>query len=123
MNKIPLSHVFPSLGISDVAVFSSLTPGGDLTSLSVLYRASLPGKAVLGPPRLYQELHELQHDLSVVEEVTLLVGTLQGLYQVRKPLRSALLRTSCRGRTASQGKSLSPRIHNEGGEGVFSVQP
>lgn len=42
-----------------------------------------PGKAVLGPPRLYQELHELQHDLSVVEEVTLLVGTLQGLYQVR----------------------------------------
>ncbi|XP_075881203.1 rho guanine nucleotide exchange factor 10-like protein isoform X2 [Nelusetta ayraudi] len=39
------------------------------------------GKAVLGPPRLYQELHELQHDLSVVEEVTLLVGTLQGLYQ------------------------------------------
>lgn len=41
------------------------------------------GKAILGPPRLYQELHELQHDLSVVEEVTLLVGTLQGMYQVR----------------------------------------
>uniref|UniRef100_A0A8C2GSK0 Rho guanine nucleotide exchange factor (GEF) 10-like b n=1 Tax=Cyprinus carpio TaxID=7962 RepID=A0A8C2GSK0_CYPCA len=35
----------------------------------------------LGPPRLYQELQELQHDLSVVEEVTLLVGTLQGSYQ------------------------------------------
>uniref|UniRef100_A0A8C5D805 DH domain-containing protein n=1 Tax=Gouania willdenowi TaxID=441366 RepID=A0A8C5D805_GOUWI len=33
------------------------------------------------PPRLYQELQELQHDLSVVEEVTLLVGTLQGTYQ------------------------------------------
>uniref|UniRef100_A0A667ZGU7 Rho guanine nucleotide exchange factor 10 like n=1 Tax=Myripristis murdjan TaxID=586833 RepID=A0A667ZGU7_9TELE len=30
---------------------------------------------------LYQELQELQHDLSVVEEVTLLVGTLQGTYQ------------------------------------------
>ncbi|TMS18875.1 Rho guanine nucleotide exchange factor 10 [Larimichthys crocea] len=38
-------------------------------------------KAILGPPRLYQELQELQHDLSVVEEVTLLVGTLQGMYQ------------------------------------------
>uniref|UniRef100_A0A3P9PGV3 Rho guanine nucleotide exchange factor 10 like n=1 Tax=Poecilia reticulata TaxID=8081 RepID=A0A3P9PGV3_POERE len=37
--------------------------------------------ALLGPPRLYQELQELQHDLSVVEEVTLLVGTLQGIYQ------------------------------------------
>ncbi|XP_030230817.1 rho guanine nucleotide exchange factor 10-like protein isoform X4 [Gadus morhua] len=39
------------------------------------------GKAILGPPRLYQELQELQHDLSLVEEVTLLVGTLQGTYQ------------------------------------------
>uniref|UniRef100_A0AAR2JF12 DH domain-containing protein n=1 Tax=Pygocentrus nattereri TaxID=42514 RepID=A0AAR2JF12_PYGNA len=38
-------------------------------------------KLFLGPPRLYQELQELQHDLSVVEEVTLLVGTLQGSYQ------------------------------------------
>lgn len=39
------------------------------------------GKLFLGPPRLYHELQELQHDLSVVEEVTLLVGTLQGSYQ------------------------------------------
>uniref|UniRef100_A0A3Q3Q3U4 DH domain-containing protein n=1 Tax=Monopterus albus TaxID=43700 RepID=A0A3Q3Q3U4_MONAL len=39
------------------------------------------GKAALGPPQLYHELQELQHDLSVVEEVTLLVGTLQGTYQ------------------------------------------
>ncbi|XP_040049061.2 rho guanine nucleotide exchange factor 10-like protein isoform X2 [Gasterosteus aculeatus] len=35
----------------------------------------------LGPPRLYQELQELQHDLAVVEEVSLLVGTLHGTYQ------------------------------------------
>lgn len=48
-----------------------------------VYFAHHSGKAILGPPRLYQELHELQHDLSVVEEVTLLVGTLQGMYQVR----------------------------------------
>ncbi|RXN34051.1 rho guanine nucleotide exchange factor 10 isoform X1 [Labeo rohita] len=39
------------------------------------------GSIILGPPRLYQELQELQHDLSVVEQVTLLVGTLQGTYQ------------------------------------------
>ncbi|XP_065141979.1 rho guanine nucleotide exchange factor 10-like protein isoform X1 [Paramisgurnus dabryanus] len=39
------------------------------------------GKLFLGPPRLFQELQELQHDLAVVEEVTLLVGTLQGSYQ------------------------------------------
>ncbi|XP_072521489.1 rho guanine nucleotide exchange factor 10-like protein isoform X2 [Salminus brasiliensis] len=43
--------------------------------------SSAPGKVILGPPRLYQELQELQHDLSVVEQVTLLVGTLQGTYQ------------------------------------------
>ncbi|KAM4613432.1 rho guanine nucleotide exchange factor 10-like protein [Polymixia lowei] len=43
--------------------------------------APMSGKAIMGPPRLYQELQELQHDLSVVEEVTLLVGTLQGTYQ------------------------------------------
>ncbi|XP_062870922.1 rho guanine nucleotide exchange factor 10-like protein isoform X2 [Trichomycterus rosablanca] len=39
------------------------------------------GKLFLGPPKLYQELQELQHDLSVVEDITLLVGTLQGSYQ------------------------------------------
>uniref|UniRef100_A0A669EM47 Rho guanine nucleotide exchange factor 10 like n=1 Tax=Oreochromis niloticus TaxID=8128 RepID=A0A669EM47_ORENI len=39
------------------------------------------GKVLLGPPRLYQELEELQHDLAVVEEVSLLVGTLHGIYQ------------------------------------------
>uniref|UniRef100_A0AAR2KT21 DH domain-containing protein n=1 Tax=Pygocentrus nattereri TaxID=42514 RepID=A0AAR2KT21_PYGNA len=43
--------------------------------------SSAQGKVILGPPRLYQELQELQHDLSVVEQVTLLVGTLQGTYQ------------------------------------------
>ncbi|TSM04821.1 Rho guanine nucleotide exchange factor 10-like protein [Bagarius yarrelli] len=46
-----------------------------------LSSANSQGKLILGPPKLYQELQELQHDLSVVEEVTLLVGTLQGSYQ------------------------------------------
>lgn len=44
----------------------------------------VPGKNFLGPPRLYQELEELQHDLAVVEEVSLLVGTLHGTYQVTR---------------------------------------
>ncbi|KAK9515897.1 hypothetical protein VZT92_026497 [Zoarces viviparus] len=43
--------------------------------------SSTTGKVFLGPPRLYQELEELQHDLAVVEEVSLLVGTLHGTYQ------------------------------------------
>nr|XP_023697300.1 rho guanine nucleotide exchange factor 10-like protein isoform X2 [Paramormyrops kingsleyae] len=42
---------------------------------------NISGKVFLGPPRLFQELQELEHDLSVVEEITLLVGTLQGAYQ------------------------------------------
>ncbi|XP_030625200.1 rho guanine nucleotide exchange factor 10-like protein [Chanos chanos] len=46
-----------------------------------LSSANSQGKLILGPPRLHQELQELQHDLSIVEEVTLLVGTLQGSYQ------------------------------------------
>uniref|UniRef100_A0A6Q2ZIZ0 Rho guanine nucleotide exchange factor (GEF) 10-like a n=1 Tax=Esox lucius TaxID=8010 RepID=A0A6Q2ZIZ0_ESOLU len=44
-------------------------------------RSGSAWKVIMGPPRLYQELQELQYDLSVVEEVTLLVGTLQGTYQ------------------------------------------
>lgn len=40
----------------------------------------------LGPPRLYQELEELQHDLDVVEHVSHMVGTLQGTYQVPRQL-------------------------------------
>ncbi|XP_041861077.1 rho guanine nucleotide exchange factor 10-like protein [Melanotaenia boesemani] len=43
------------------------------------------GKVFLGPPRLYEDLEELQHDLAVVEEVALLVGTLHGIYQNLNP--------------------------------------
>uniref|UniRef100_A0A8C3AIW6 Rho guanine nucleotide exchange factor 10 like n=1 Tax=Cyclopterus lumpus TaxID=8103 RepID=A0A8C3AIW6_CYCLU len=38
-------------------------------------------KVFLGSSRLYQELEELQHDMAVVQEVSLLVGTLHGTYQ------------------------------------------
>ena len=64
------------------------------------------GKAILGPPRLYQELQELQHDLSVVEEVTLLVGTLQGMYQVCVTLHFHCCLT------VSRGKCVSCNIYN-----------
>ncbi|MEQ2264891.1 guanine nucleotide exchange factor 10-like protein [Xenotaenia resolanae] len=60
---------------------SACTALYNLLLISKLRVAYLAGKAFLGPPRLYHELQELQHDLSVVEEVTLLVGTLQGTYQ------------------------------------------
>lgn len=36
-----------------------------------------------GPPRLFQELQDLQKDLAVVEQITLLISTLHGTYQVR----------------------------------------
>ncbi|XP_004850451.1 rho guanine nucleotide exchange factor 10-like protein isoform X3 [Heterocephalus glaber] len=38
-------------------------------------------KVCLGPPRLFQELQDLQKDLAVVEQITLLVSTLHGTYQ------------------------------------------
>lgn len=39
-------------------------------------------KVYLGPPRLFQELQDLQKDLAVVEQITLLISTLHGTYQV-----------------------------------------
>lgn len=62
-----------------------------------LSRVSLcPDKVYLGPPRLFQELQDLQKDLAVVEQITLLISTLHGTYQVP----SAGL-----GRSARQGSS------------------
>ncbi|KAI9532520.1 hypothetical protein NQZ68_031222, partial [Dissostichus eleginoides] len=53
----------------------------DLTARCPSSGSSYMGKVFLGPPRLYQELEQLQHDLAVVEEVSLLVATLHGPYQ------------------------------------------
>lgn len=39
-------------------------------------------KVYFGPPRLFQELQDLQKDLAVVEQITLLISTLHGTYQV-----------------------------------------
>ncbi|XP_032087497.1 rho guanine nucleotide exchange factor 10-like protein isoform X2 [Thamnophis elegans] len=38
-------------------------------------------KVFLGPPRLFQELQDLQKDLAVVQQITLLISTLHGTYQ------------------------------------------
>lgn len=47
--------------------------------------SSTQDKVYLGPPRLFQELQDLQKDLAVVEQITLLISTLHGTYQV--PIR------------------------------------
>uniref|UniRef100_A0A287DC14 Rho guanine nucleotide exchange factor 10 like n=1 Tax=Ictidomys tridecemlineatus TaxID=43179 RepID=A0A287DC14_ICTTR len=39
-------------------------------------------KVYLGPPRLFQELQDLQKDLAVVEQITLLISTLHGTYNL-----------------------------------------
>ncbi|XP_036900976.1 rho guanine nucleotide exchange factor 10-like protein isoform X3 [Sturnira hondurensis] len=48
-------------------------------------KASASGQAqnrvYFGPPRLFQELQDLQKDLAVVEQITLLISTLHGTYQ------------------------------------------
>ncbi|KFO19155.1 Rho guanine nucleotide exchange factor 10-like protein [Fukomys damarensis] len=43
--------------------------------------AQAHNKVYLGPPRLFQELQDLQKDLAVVQQITLLVSTLHGTYQ------------------------------------------
>ncbi|XP_032719462.1 rho guanine nucleotide exchange factor 10-like protein isoform X5 [Lontra canadensis] len=48
-------------------------------------KASVVGQAqnkvYFGPPRLFQELQDLQKDLAVVEQITFLISTLHGTYQ------------------------------------------
>ncbi|XP_060707963.1 rho guanine nucleotide exchange factor 10-like protein isoform X2 [Hemiscyllium ocellatum] len=51
-------------------------PGSKKTSST-----SLSSKIYMGPPRLYQELQELQQDLTVVNQISQLISTLHGTYQ------------------------------------------
>ncbi|XP_048417591.1 rho guanine nucleotide exchange factor 10-like protein isoform X3 [Stegostoma tigrinum] len=51
-------------------------PGSKKTSST-----SLSSKIYMGPPRLYQELQELQQDLIVVNQISQLISTLHGTYQ------------------------------------------
>ncbi|XP_041043479.1 rho guanine nucleotide exchange factor 10 isoform X2 [Carcharodon carcharias] len=47
-----------------------------------------PNKLYMGPGQLYQDLQNLMHDLSVVGQITQLVGTLKGNYQNLNPIVS-----------------------------------
>lgn len=68
-----------SFAVRCVLGFSSApSPPLRLTWVSVY-----PDKVYFGPPRLFQELQDLQKDLAVVEQITLLISTLHGTYQVR----------------------------------------
>lgn len=63
-----------------------------------------------GPPRLFQELQDLQKDLAVVEQITFLISTLHGTYQVRRAglawLGTRLLPVG--GSQTGEGSSLNP---------------
>ncbi|KAM9751034.1 rho guanine nucleotide exchange factor 10-like protein isoform 1-T1 [Menidia menidia] len=67
--------------VVEVGQDSLQSQDGIITTRRFTPPPSSTGKVFLGPPKLYQELEELQHDLAVVEEVSLLVGTLHGIYQ------------------------------------------
>ncbi|XP_032904337.1 rho guanine nucleotide exchange factor 10-like protein isoform X2 [Amblyraja radiata] len=54
---------------------------------------SLSTKIYMGPPRLYQELRELQQDLVVVTQIMQLISTLNGMY---RNLNLAVARDWCR---------------------------
>ncbi|NWY48987.1 ARGAL protein, partial [Sylvia atricapilla] len=81
---VPLGPKYAALGTVPSGVGSRLHPGvssslGDPVLLKS--RSSPKDKVYLGPPRLFQELQDLQKDLAVVEQITLLVSTLHGTYQ------------------------------------------
>uniref|UniRef100_A0A5F8GJU9 Rho guanine nucleotide exchange factor 10 like n=1 Tax=Monodelphis domestica TaxID=13616 RepID=A0A5F8GJU9_MONDO len=52
-----------------------------LVCANINFNISPQDKVYLGPPRLFQELQDLQKDLAVVEQITLLISTLHGTYQ------------------------------------------
>lgn len=79
-------------GVTVVQPYSSICrPAGTLPAAALWphgepeqHRSSscVSGHVLPGPRRLYQQLEELQHDLAVVQNVSLLVRTLRGTYQV-----------------------------------------
>ncbi|XP_043917752.1 rho guanine nucleotide exchange factor 10-like protein isoform X2 [Protopterus annectens] len=55
------------------------------SSKKVMASNQVPSKVALGPPHLYQELQDLKFDLSVIEKISSLIGTLNGTYQNLNP--------------------------------------
>uniref|UniRef100_A0A8C9MRK3 Rho guanine nucleotide exchange factor 10 like n=1 Tax=Serinus canaria TaxID=9135 RepID=A0A8C9MRK3_SERCA len=75
---------FKYVGQLEISSLVPLGPKYVLKWSTALPQENLPGLALgvyLGPPRLFQELQDLQKDLAVVEQITLLVSTLHGTYQ------------------------------------------
>ncbi|NWS08975.1 ARGAL protein, partial [Motacilla alba] len=73
-------------GDKDSAAAARRPGGSHLVDPVALRAPEIPAflpedKVYLGPPRLFQELQDLQKDLAVVEQITLLVSTLHGTYQ------------------------------------------
>ncbi|KAM6402721.1 rho guanine nucleotide exchange factor 10-like protein isoform 7-T7 [Rhynochetos jubatus] len=68
----------PSL---DLVLACFLWGGMEHPPWTLFLHFSTQDKVYLGPPRLFQELQDLQKDLAVVEQITLLISTLHGTYQ------------------------------------------
>lgn len=92
-------------GVTVVQPYSSCRPAGIAGRMSPgrdtreRRAGCVSGQVFLGPPRMYRQLEELQHDLAVVQDVSLLVRTLRGTYQVTllcptRPTRQNLM-TKC----------------------------
>uniref|UniRef100_A0A5F8GE27 Rho guanine nucleotide exchange factor 10 like n=1 Tax=Monodelphis domestica TaxID=13616 RepID=A0A5F8GE27_MONDO len=78
-DPVPLGPPFRG---KDSLFFRTRALGGLMRGLLV-FQSMAQGcyKVYLGPPRLFQELQDLQKDLAVVEQITLLISTLHGTYQ------------------------------------------
>ncbi|XP_043535098.1 rho guanine nucleotide exchange factor 10 isoform X4 [Chiloscyllium plagiosum] len=82
--SVPLSQVdVVEFGISeDLAEKSRFTPPHSGEKILI---STKPNKLYMGPGQLYQDLQNLMHDLSVIGQITQLVGTLKGNYQNLNP--------------------------------------
>ncbi|OXB78081.1 UNVERIFIED_CONTAM: hypothetical protein H355_007223 [Colinus virginianus] len=76
----PASHS-EHLALSHVVLGCMGGTASNPTFLLFFFFFFFQDKVYLGPPRLFQELQDLQKDLAVVEQITLLISTLHGTYQ------------------------------------------
>ncbi|XP_048386698.1 rho guanine nucleotide exchange factor 10 isoform X3 [Stegostoma tigrinum] len=82
--SVPLSQVeVVEFGNSeDLAEKNRFTPPHSGEKILI---STKPNKLYMGPGQLYQDLQNLMHDLSVIGQITQLVGTLKGNYQNLNP--------------------------------------
>ncbi|XP_054857417.1 rho guanine nucleotide exchange factor 10-like protein isoform X2 [Eublepharis macularius] len=81
------NSALPQIQVVEVGQESSAHEKDNVVIQNVASKKHMPtsqsshNKVYLGPPRLFQELQDLQKDLAVVEQITLLISTLHGTYQ------------------------------------------